>query len=401
MAAKVVSSFPLENRVSAVITISEFNESPEQAIQSVLENPQFFADLHLVKFGYSSHEVLYLGWEKDLEALGGLGLEPMWHAKLDGAVKTMLEDMLYYTNRDHFGVSSITFIEHDDGFKVTPRVWIEALSYGFLLVILMMDTFRSMLNLLQYHRTVDLRADLTITTYPNRTRVARDRWWIWWLFTGISPSRRGGAACMQVPSQKDQGFKFVLRTVKMHSGMGLGLWIFGFLLYWFAFSWPLANDVVSPNKNMSKAVVAGEGTKKRRRTVTPEEVPPGIGSQCLSFIANFVADSVELRLGKELEDARRVATLCEERWGPFLRCGYCKKKAASTWQCCKCGSRTCRHEQECIHRTILCGECEDVYCLYCYGDLDDDKCSLCQEKASDGERVVIHRQVFTPDFRFK
>ncbi len=253
---------PRHRQVSGVIRISEFDESPEQAVQTILASPHFFADVHLVKFGHSSLEKFYPGWDKDLAALRALNLDPVWHSQLDhkklkthalvnltpdvrstdGALATLIDDMDKNGGScDHFGVSSITFIEYDTK-PVSPVVVLEAMfSYGFLLVILMMDTFRSIINLFQYHRTSDLTCDFTTTTYGGRVRVAPNRFLFWWFFTGISPSKRGGAACMQIPSENDQGLTFLLRTIKTHSN---GLWIFGFALYWWLFSWPLANYIL-------------------------------------------------------------------------------------------------------------------------------------------------------------
>ncbi len=74
-----------ERKVSAVITISEADESPERAVQSILENRRFFADMHIVKFGYSTHADLYDGWADDLSELVAAGLELIWHSKLDPA----------------------------------------------------------------------------------------------------------------------------------------------------------------------------------------------------------------------------------------------------------------------------------------------------------------------------
>lgn len=64
--ARVVE-FPAEKKVSAVITISEADTSPERAIQSIIENSKFFEDVHIVKFGYSTNAELYDGWSDDLE----------------------------------------------------------------------------------------------------------------------------------------------------------------------------------------------------------------------------------------------------------------------------------------------------------------------------------------------
>jgi len=256
---------------SAVIKIDEFDTSPQQAIRSILENHQYFKDVHLVKHGYSSHESLYPGFQEDLEKLRQAGLPVTWHSELDppvlvtkaaislppdvrvtdGALSTLQQDMLKHgANCDHFAVSSVTYIELDEGDERNPRVWLEALSYGFLLVILMLDTFRSIVSLFQYHRTVDLRADFLTVTYPNRTRIAPDRWWRWWIGTGICYARRAGAACMQLPDPKDQGLKFVLRTIKTHRAMGIGGWILGFLFYYAFFSWPWWNNLIDPHSRL-------------------------------------------------------------------------------------------------------------------------------------------------------
>ncbi len=265
----------VERRVSAIITISAADESPEQAVTSVLENQRFFEDLHIVKFGYSSHAHLYNGWDQDLEDLKACGLDPVWHSELDvsklrsraaieiepdlrvcdGAFCTLFKDMETNTNCDHFGVSSITYIRLED--HKDPRAWIEALTYGFLLVVMMLDSLRSLANLSLYHRSVDLRGRLITTTWPNRVRLAPHRGWVWytgwftwWFQSGISTSKHAGAACMQLPSQKDQGFALVLRTIKTHKHMGFGIWLIGYLLYWLLFAWPIWTPFVNPHSRI-------------------------------------------------------------------------------------------------------------------------------------------------------
>ena len=43
---------------------------------------------------------------------------------------------------------------------------------------------------------------------------------------------------MHTPKGKDTGFGFVLRTIKKHQHMGAGLWILGFIVYYWFFAWP-------------------------------------------------------------------------------------------------------------------------------------------------------------------
>jgi hypothetical protein len=272
-----IEKVPLERRASAIICISAADESPEQAIASVLENQQFFEDVHIVKFGYSSHAQLYPQWDIDLKELRVLGLDPVWHSELDtskiktrapiyiepdlrvsdGALTAMFADMEYNYNCDHFAVSSITFIELKN--TRDPRAVLEVMTYGFLLVVLMLDTMRSMISLGLYHRTADLRCRLITGTWPNRVRLAPLRNWVWyagwvpwWLQSGISTAKSTESACMQLPSQKDQGWAFVLRTIKTHRYMGAGIWIAGYLFYWFLFSWPFWTPLFNPASGIGK-----------------------------------------------------------------------------------------------------------------------------------------------------
>lgn len=261
------ATWPLDRKASVIITISDADESPEQAVSSVIENHRFFRDLHIIKFGYSTHAELYPGWSQDLERLNELNMAPIWHSELDasklqsraaihiepdlrvadGALAMLHKDIDRYTNCEHFAVSSITYIEASPEAKRDPRAWIEAMSYGFLLVIMMMDSLRSLVSLFQYHRTTDLRAQLVTTTFPNRVRLASSRWWMWWIGTGMGTIKRGGPACMQIPAAKDQGIAFVLRTIKTHKHMGVGIWIIGYVLYYLMFGWPWWNAFISTN----------------------------------------------------------------------------------------------------------------------------------------------------------
>lgn len=275
---QVVVKVPLERRVSAIICISAANESPQRAITTVLKNAQFFEDVHLVKFGYSSHAQLYDTWDLDLEDLRNAGLDPVWHSELDaskiktrapiylepdlyvsdGAFVTMFADMERNPGCDHFAVTAITYIDIGDKTR-DPRAWFETLSYGFLLVVLMLDTFRSILSLGLYHRTIDLRCRLLTATWPNRVRLAPFRDWVWysgwipwWLSSGISTSKSVESGCMQLPSSKDQGWSFVLRTIKTHRYMGFGIWIIGYLFYWFLFAWPFWTPLINPESSVGK-----------------------------------------------------------------------------------------------------------------------------------------------------
>jgi len=168
---------------SAVIKISEFDESPEEAIVSVIKNSTYFVDLHIVKTGYNTQVDLYSNWKNDLASLKECGLEPTWHsgsvdlsklkakAKIDiepdmyisdGALNIFVLNMQkYHDSYDNYAVSSITTLSSDKRFI---GVW----SYGLLLVIMMLDVFRSYISLFKYYKTTDLRVQFLSTTYPDK-----------------------------------------------------------------------------------------------------------------------------------------------------------------------------------------------------------------------------------------
>lgn len=242
-----------EGRVKydVVIDLTEFAVCCEPAIKSILRYPSLFKALHLVQPGYSSTAKLYPSWDDHLARLEALGLTPIWHTALnadkletravihmqpdhqmrDGALEALLQDM-HDNNKwnSHFAVSSITKLDHP-----TPGM----VFYGFLLVLGVFDSLRSFFNGFRYHRTADLRGQATYITFPATVELAPFRWWTWLLFTRVSPIQNGGAgSLMQIPLKKDSGINFVMRALKTHNHLGIGIWIPFFFVYYALFAWP-------------------------------------------------------------------------------------------------------------------------------------------------------------------
>lgn len=263
------------SQVAAVVTISEFDESCEHAVASILENSSLFNCLVLVKHGWSKQTLPYPTFESDKEKLAAANIELIWQSQLDvtalppsvraiirlepdvrvseAAFRALIEDMTNYAY-DHYAVSSILIIDHEH--TRDPRVWFGGLWYGFLLVVLMLDTFRSWINFGRYSRSVDVRGQLLQITFPNKVRLPADRWYMWWFGTGICRTRAGDAAAIQFPAEKDQGIGFVLRTIKTHKHMGIGLyWPVFFALYWMLFSLPVWNLFLSPRSMLGQWLV--------------------------------------------------------------------------------------------------------------------------------------------------
>jgi hypothetical protein len=238
-------------KIDIAINLTEFNVCCKNAVRSVLRYPNHFAAMHLIQYGYSTTAELYPGWKEDLAKLTENGLAPIWHSELDAnklksraiihlqpdgqlrdaALDALLQDMNdHHKNASHFAVSSVTNLEHQ-----SPR---SIPFYGFLLVLAVFDSLRSFFLGFRYHKTSDLRATTTYITFPATVEFAAYRWWAWLFFTRISPVQSGGAALQQIPDKKDAGASFVLRTIKTHNRMGIGLWMIGFALYYALFAWP-------------------------------------------------------------------------------------------------------------------------------------------------------------------
>lgn len=259
-------------KAEAILTISEFNESPELAIKSVLRNAKFFAALHIVQFGYSDSKPLYKDWASDCEALTALGLAPQWHSTLDptklkkqaviylsgdvdvleGAMVILYEDMIRGAGHyDHYAVSTSVNLnskEHNN-WRNAAR-WLDIPWYGFLLVILALDTLRYVFSFRKYHCTIDLRAQTIVTEYPHYAHLSGNRWWAWLFFTRICGVKWGGKALQQKPSASTGGLSHVLRTIKTHNHMGFGIWwIIGFLIYYALFAYPWWPPLWTPVSN--------------------------------------------------------------------------------------------------------------------------------------------------------
>lgn len=261
---------PKEQRVAAVITVSEFGECCENGVKSVLDNAAYFRELHIVQHGHANNMDIYPGWAVDAEAVAGaFGVPPIWHSTFDpnkvragavvyiapdmqvasGAIAELHQQMVHCSVHDphktHFAITGITSIRLDtEAEKRDPRNWLQGLSYGFLLVVMMLDWMRSLFALYKYHRTFDLRAELLFSTFPRRVRCAPKRPFTWWV-RNVEQARTedGGAALLHIPRGGDAGLSFVLRTIKTHNHLGAGLWVLGFALYYVLFAWPWWNGV--------------------------------------------------------------------------------------------------------------------------------------------------------------
>lgn len=262
-----------DRRVSVVVTIPDSNPSPANAIASIIRNRAHVKDLHIVQRANSRESTLAYGGAADHQRqLADAKIDLVWHSEFNPALlqtRAMVElepdhrvteaafvalkkDMLEWPDCQHFCVSSILHL------NTSEYTWHEIHWYGLLFPLLVVDWLAGLVTFNQHGRTVDMRATLVQSTWPSRTRVARQGWWRWWFGTGVCWTRSGDVTCMQMPLlPKDRGAAFVWRTIKAHRHMTIWKpwWLLLFTLYYMVFSppwwlpffgWSAAAVVINP-----------------------------------------------------------------------------------------------------------------------------------------------------------
>jgi len=261
-----------KGQIDCVITISGDGERANTGIVSYLrflqDRPEICTKtLHLVKPGLLVEEEL---GKTTLQALRDNEVTIVPHAHFDPSLvstearavifigpdlqvtKVGMDRLVELLDTHHksyseFAVTSILkFDERHDDWR-NPWNYVHASAYGMLIVLMMVDIWRSLVNMTKYHRTVDLRAQTLNVTYPQRAELRRGRWWMWWLWTGVCGTEDGGLDVVQVidydPKRTPVGWSLVFRTLSQHRGFGLPalIWPICFAIYYFIASWPWWN----------------------------------------------------------------------------------------------------------------------------------------------------------------
>lgn len=268
-----MKEFPDHLKGSAVIEISPQGESCRDAVKSIQSNAKFFRDVHFVYFPGNEDTVYYDGFEEDLKKFENLNLTVYRHSTLNiQKLETLLRvdiapdldvtEGAFYVLFDRFaanpsvneaGVSSQLYLEGAE--KPAPTDILQAMAfYGFILVLLVFDTLRSVMRLFRYNRTVDLKGVRLSRVYPAQTRAPADRWYMWWFFTGVAPTKPGRSSCIQTPT--DSGIALLMRTIRSHRYLTwVGLWWVGFWIYYGMFAWPWWNVILDPHSMLGSWLV--------------------------------------------------------------------------------------------------------------------------------------------------
>lgn len=128
-----------------------------------------------------------------------------------------------------------------------PATWLACAAYGFLNVLLVLDVFRSLLNLTKYQRTNDLRAETLSVSWPHKKVLIATSRWAWLLGTGVNGTCPAEEDAQQKVPRPDGGMAFVFRSIytRWRSTRFSILWIFFCCVYYIAFSYPWWNSIVA------------------------------------------------------------------------------------------------------------------------------------------------------------
>lgn len=258
-----------KGRIDCVITISGDGESANTGIDSYLRFLQSRPDactktLHIVKQGLSlrddlSEEARLALEEREITLVPHNVFDPSLVSTEARAVIFIGPDLqvtevgmdrlvelldTYNKSYSEFALSSTLKFDLRHHRWRDPWNWINTSAYGMLIVLLMLDIWRSLVSLTKYHRTVDLRAQTLNVTYPQRAELREGRWWTWWLWTGVCGVEDGGSDVVQIIDDPEvAGWPLVFRTIGQHRRFSLPalVWPACFWIYYFFASWPWWN----------------------------------------------------------------------------------------------------------------------------------------------------------------
>lgn len=249
-----MKELPEELRGSAVITVSHHGESASNGIKSVLKNVHFFKDVHI------NRKNTYAAYQEDVQDLRAQGIvvyessvfnEQKLHtllridvppdARMEEATLFALWDAMANDHTNVAGVASqLAIIPYQD---MTWREWFNDFVWGgFVLVLYYFDAFRWLVSGAQYIGTNDVRASRMSRVYPSHLRDPPNRWYLWWIGTGIAPVWKNDL--VQDPS--DRGMSLVARIIRTHRHLTwVGMWWLGLIVFQFCFGLPWWNYVIS------------------------------------------------------------------------------------------------------------------------------------------------------------
>ncbi len=273
----------MAHRVSVVVRISESGDSPRNAMATIVTNAASISDVHLVHPGFDPSAVVYDEWTADCAKLIKLGLTPQWHNELDvrqlksqavvtlladhhvtqGAWKILLEEELPFDKRrsrcaslwgprpTHFALNTGLLLDDEEDCPPQKQTTLsQSMWYGFLLVVGMLDSLRSLVSARHYHGFTTVRAQYVSVMYSDVVRVAPYPWGLWfaWTLSTIAPVRDDGGGCNRVPETR--GLPLVMNLIRNHPHMGFGVqWLCGYAIYYGLFAWAVLSTLLSWQRN--------------------------------------------------------------------------------------------------------------------------------------------------------
>lgn len=240
---------------AALVKKTEFNENISLAINSILNNSQYFTEVHIEYAAYQDGYEFYKGWTQDKAELGKYGIKIIIHPIFDvnkverlvlveipsccdikvGAMETLFEDISKKENShiDFYAFEAEIVVEKEKGVSFFNNLF-----YGFFIIGFFIDWLRSLISLKKYDNSHFVRVYMLQKRFGG-TVLPCKQWLRIFRNTNQYPTKFIGNSCVinQVPCS-EQTLPYILRWFKYNPNLYFGFWNLCFFIYYILFSFP-------------------------------------------------------------------------------------------------------------------------------------------------------------------
>jgi len=248
--------------LAAGIEISAFGESCHNAIESILRHQTHFKEIHIVQYGHTDKDKKELPC---IQVLADASMPVFWHQSFDpnrcgaNAVVWFPPEAVVHEAAMESLVKRIECADTNDQsrcwFSIRGKTEIalpvsngpldpptralsilQTLAYGFLVALSVLDWFGMLWDLNKHHLQNDLRAEFLVRTYQNRTRRPTRTWLLNKIWNLQDDYTQHVGSSLENKVTHDP--LYVLRRLREHKHIKIGLWTLAFIFYYWAFAFP-------------------------------------------------------------------------------------------------------------------------------------------------------------------
>lgn len=248
--------------MDVVIRITNHEENPKKAIQSVINNAQLFKNIHIICPFYDGNTLPFEEYEAMRFSLSESGIKIYLCAELDAnklsdelvvelspytIIKTGGFDELTKIHKElqrtdnttvtQFGICPTIYVPEQD---VIPDLLDSILGYGFFLVTLFIDVLWRIYYRDKYYIHTDVKAT-RICAMGTQKFLPKVDGFITKFWNRLQLPTSSVASSMVVPLRNMRGFKFARWNLNLHPKQRIGFWMVTFVLVYFWVSYPWWN----------------------------------------------------------------------------------------------------------------------------------------------------------------